>query len=317
MISHSTPFSPLPPPAAAVVVWVSKHGNACATGTKQYPGVSIDAKRAFWQQFETLFADTLIDTTVTPVNTTSLALLDARGTRLLALAADWVEFTDSSRFALDSCASLDNQLPDVLVADLGPLLDLWAGMDARRRRNARANRFSLVSMAASAPTSSFLPKFLAEFLPAIGRESNLHKCAAGFGVPVMNASDWCPPCLQDVSQLTNYVGQIAFRTALAEGWTPPNAVYLDAVDANGAIRTGTELFGLTGGGAAASDPAHATTAFAYVETMLLLAVRRVCGTSGGDACAQWTETLQQRCDQRPYARWDDGTHGRLVTWPLP
>ena len=303
-----------------MVVWISKHGNPCATGTQQYPGVSIDAKRAFWQQFETLFADLLIDTTTTPVNTTSLALLDARGTRLLALAADWVEFTDSSRFALDSCASLDNQLPDVLVADLGPLLDLWAGMDARRRRNARANRFSLVSMAASAPTSSFLPKFLAEFLPAIGRESNLHKCAAVFGVPVMNASDWCPPCLQDVSQLTNYVGQIAFRTALAEGWTPPNAVYLDAVDADGAIRTGTALFGPTSAGgvsASASDPAHATTAFAYVETMLLLAVRRVCGTSGGDACAQWADTLQQRCDQRPYARWDDGTHGRLVTWPLP
>jgi hypothetical protein len=35
-----------------VVIWLSKHGNVCATGNNQYPDVSNKSKQDFWRQIE-------------------------------------------------------------------------------------------------------------------------------------------------------------------------------------------------------------------------------------------------------------------------
>ena len=53
---------------------------------------------------------------------------------------------------------------------------------------------------------------------------------------------WCPLTLMDCSLLANYYNQQVLEQAYNDpAFTLPNAIYIDAVDVEGGIRTGTEL----------------------------------------------------------------------------
>jgi hypothetical protein len=256
-----------------------------------------------------LFGALMIDTHRFPPNTTAVSQLVQANARLLVLATDWEEFTGSSVLALDACAHLDNELPASLsAAAIHDQLDLFSKMSQTRARNQHNGVFTLVSLAASAPGKSYIPQFLSQELPQIGKEFNLRKCAAAYLVPVMNQSDWCPPTLQDISQMTNYYNQLVFEAAVAHNWTMPSAIYLDAVDVAGTIRTGTGLFQ-----SSPNDPSNAE--YAYVDTMLLLAVQDACRTTTSPQCDSWIAKLRARRSLYPSQRWDDGVHGRLTNWP--
>ena len=163
-------------PSEIVVLWLSKHGSSCDKGNQQYPNVTVAGtsctkafkrfvnmhhssllflcsdKQAFWTQITSLFGPLLIDTSATPPKTTRVDALLERGSRLLVLATDWMEFTNSSPLALDSCAHLENNLPDMLsAAGVSQQMEIFSGMAARRAHNAARGIFTLVSLAASAP----------------------------------------------------------------------------------------------------------------------------------------------------------------------
>ena len=66
---------------------------------------------------------------------------------------------------------------------------------------------------------------------------------------------------------------MSLETAHVKGYEFPNAIYIGAIDFNGTIRTGTNVFrsdGFQGGNG------HGATKYAYVSTVLLGNLRRVC-----------------------------------------
>ena len=55
-----------------------------------------------------------------------------------------------------------------------------------------------------------------------------------------NEPVWCPATLIESSQIINYYNQIVLADAIKGNWTLPNAIYLDALDVGGVIRTGAK-----------------------------------------------------------------------------
>lgn len=122
------------------------------------------------------------------------------GCRLFSVSAsDYVEFTNSSQFALDGCANLDNAMTGEL-GEVDRAIDSFMVYADRRAQNAAHNIFSLLSLAGGMSATQYIASFSAKYIP-FGQEDNLKACAASFNLPVMNTSDWCPPKLQDVSQV--------------------------------------------------------------------------------------------------------------------
>ena len=110
-------------PTELVVLWLSRHGTNGATGDDQYPKTDDAVKVAFWDEIVSLFgAEMLLNTSTTPVNTTSLADLlgvetttskhgvTRQQTQVVIYAEDWKRFTGSSELAVDAKAHLTNQL---------------------------------------------------------------------------------------------------------------------------------------------------------------------------------------------------------------
>jgi hypothetical protein len=92
-----------------VVLWLSKHGDTSAEGGNQYPNTPIEAKQKYWQQIEGLFQGLLVDFSVTKINETTVASMISSNQRLVIYASDYVEFTGSSKYALDA-KLIDNRL---------------------------------------------------------------------------------------------------------------------------------------------------------------------------------------------------------------
>jgi hypothetical protein len=86
------------------------------------------------------------------------------------------------------------------LGDISIAIDQFRNYSHRRAHNAARNVFSLMQMAGSMSPEQYAASFFATVWP-IDPEENLKKCAASFGIPVMNESDWCPPKLQDESQV--------------------------------------------------------------------------------------------------------------------
>lgn len=138
------------------------------------------------------------------------------------------------------------------------------------------------------------------------REKHTAKCAAIFNIPEM--TNWCPAHLQDIAQLSNYYSQIGLDAVITDNLHYPNAIYIDAVDVNGTIRTGTALFSPESG-------EYEAVGFAYSASIVLYNVRLGCAAKKLPSCADLTETLEKLRADNPLRRWHDPTHGRWDTWP--
>ena len=121
----------------------------------------------------------------------------------------------------------------------------------------------------------------------------------------------CPLALMDWSLLMNYYNQRVLDLAYSEGATNPNtdfpnAIYLDAVDTSGLIRTGTSKI----------NPLlqeHLTDGYAYAATLIAANVRRLC--RGRSDCFNLQKSIEDERAQYPLSLWDDPKHGRLLSWP--
>jgi hypothetical protein len=172
----------------------------------------------------------------------------------------------------------------------------------------------LQSLSTGVPSAQIEMAAAIKWLPFDSRQTE--KCAAAFNLPGLN---WCPPTLLDVAQMENYYKQISLEEALlTPGWEFPNAIYINAIDWEGTIRTGTEV--LWGGTREGSDPQHATTAYAYVDSMLLFNVRMACkdvtaSTTTATVCSELEASLEARRAMHPATYWEDAVFGRELTWP--
>ncbi|GMH64573.1 hypothetical protein TrRE_jg2823 [Triparma retinervis] len=307
-------------PGEVVVLWMSKHGNGGAVGDEAYPGVSVNDKRAFWGQVEEVFSGLMLDTSVSKVNETTIDEMVSRGHRCVVYAGDYAEFTGSSRFALDG-ALVDNRLGssvDDEEASYASEVDLFANAAASKREDKRSQKLLLRSMATSSPDFQIEAVAFMKFDPFASEDEQIKKCTDGFGIPSLNS--WCPPTLMDVAQMGAYYKQITLDLAynnFEEGWEFPNAIYLDSLDYDGRIRTGTTL----PWGTVKEDDVeeHRLDNYPYADTLIGFNVKMACRMGGGDEGV--CETLLDMIEGRRKAggvisRWEDGKYGRSTDWPV-
>jgi hypothetical protein len=113
--------------------------------------------------------------------------------------------------------------------------------------------------------------------------------------------------------LENYYKQITLEEAISnEGWGFPMAIYLNSLAWDGTIRTGAQNLW----GASRGSSAEQTTAYAYVDTLLLYNVKKACNLRKVSECGSLLETLTTRREKYPLKRWNDTEYGRLADWPL-
>jgi len=306
-------------PKEIVVIWVSKHGSACSTGNDQYPNVPVHVKQAFWQNILSIFSGIVVDVRKTPINTTSIQSLITKNTRVVFYATDYVEFTGSSSLALDGCL-VDNQLCagiDGGIADINCLLQNFQNSVKIRKDDARESRYFLQSMATSGPESVLLYMFLLEYAD-IDDKYFREKCGAGFS-NIPGITDWCPNNLLDISQLQNYYNQLLLEFSLQKNYLFPNAIYLDALDIDGTIRTGMKIYEKFSGDHLRESRVngdHDTVRYAYAYTVILSNLMNVCGSAPSPTCTSWISKLQTLRALYPLQRWDDAPNGRSSTWPF-
>eukprot|EP00299_Pterocystis_sp_00344_P009273 c3854_g1_i1.p1 GENE.c3854_g1_i1~~c3854_g1_i1.p1 ORF type:complete len:352 (+),score=99.66 c3854_g1_i1:368-1423(+) len=298
-------------PNEIVVMWFSKHGDECAVGQAQYPDVPQEHKMEFWNQILQVFDGLLFNTTVSQLNQTSIGDLIQRNHRLVLFAADYVEFTSASPLALDSCLIENWHNESITDEQKNFDFQLCTFSNSSIRADAKANsRFFLLSMASSSPSDQLKNAFEIKYLP-FDVDSRIAECDGAFNVP--NITMWCPPTLMDISLLTNYYAQRTIEFAFENNWTFPNAFYIDAIDVNGTIRTGTDPINPL----SATGSNHDITAYAFVDTILAYNVRIGCASldSRNDDCQKLTDILEQRRAVYPYTQWSDTVCGRNVDWP--
>ena len=117
----------------------------------------------------------------------------------------------------------------------------------------------------------------------------------------------------------------------------PNAIYIDAVDYNGTIRVGTEVFCPEETGCPnrvisteAQQPTNVldtrTARYAYSYTLILANLRLHCveglyasgQLSREDVearCAEMDASLERKRAMYPLSLWEDSSQGRLTNWP--
>lgn len=319
-------------PREVVVFWVSRHGNAFLSGTDQYPSTTPAERMAFYSQVEEVFRGKLFNASRGRLNETSVATLWSRGQQVIWYAADYAQSTNSSELAMDA-RLVDNRLPGP-----GPAFDaltLFRNGSAARAASKAKNHFMLVSLAASAPTKQIENAAKLTFLPLLprSRESLEQECAASLGIP--GITRWCPMHLLDLSQLHNYYNQLILDATYNEGATNaavdfPNAIYIDAVDVGGRIRTGTQLLNPSSQDATSELPdgiGAGASGFAYSATLVAATLRRLCRrlaggaavtgttTAAAEGCSAMMRGAQAARQLAPVLLWNDTAHGRWTNWP--
>jgi hypothetical protein len=192
-----------------------------------------------------VFSGLVIDTAVSQPNSTSVSDLIARNHRLVPYVSDYAEFTGGSQYAMDG-ALVDNNLGSSVdgeedaynseMAMFGSMKDLRAADKAR-------NALYLRSMATSSPDFQVEAVAMMKFDPLANSDEQTAKCAQGFNIPSLTS--WCPPTLNDIGQMAAYYKQLSLEEAYqkidTDGWVFPNAFYIDALDYDGTIRSGSTL----------------------------------------------------------------------------
>jgi hypothetical protein len=303
-------------PDEIVVLWLSREGNPGAEGQDQYPGVSKEEKGVIWRKFLRVFDGLLLDTREASIFVDSVETLIAKDFRLIAFATDYVEFTDSSPFAINA-ASIQNRY------DSGDgVFNAEASLEAHRYyfQNAVTNNaaeharsgFTLLGMNTQGQAWQILASAEKRFL---GWGDDLFSsCSSHFDMP--EAPHWCPETLLDIAQLTSYYNQAAFEYAvenLGESTGFPNAFYLDALDLSGTVRTGPQLLdGANRGGDIATNDAK----YPYVDTVLIYNVKNACQQlNNSQSCTNFAGMIDRRREKFAMMLWDDPSRARHSEWP--
>eukprot|EP01006_Ploeotia_vitrea_P058068 TRINITY_DN68733_c0_g1_i1.p1 TRINITY_DN68733_c0_g1~~TRINITY_DN68733_c0_g1_i1.p1 ORF type:complete len:479 (+),score=21.77 TRINITY_DN68733_c0_g1_i1:25-1461(+) len=309
-------------PKEVITLWFSRHGSECKKGNDQYPGVDDKDKQKFWKEVEQLFSGLLLDNRVSSTNKTTLATLIQRNQRVIIYAADYVKFTASSPYALDSCGNfsgIDNQLHGGTgPGNFNSQLNGYANAEKIKQKDQHRNWLYLESTAEGAPKFEIKDAALIEYFPFIDKKKHIEHCAKGFNIPGL--TNWCPKILLELSQLCEYYNQRTLEKAYQQvkagnySWGLPNAIYTDAVDVNGTVRTGLKI--VTAEGEETSKNSHDLTRYAYVDTVLAVNVLLACqGHEGSAQCSSLIKLLDARRAVYPLTLWEQPERGRHVVWP--
>lgn len=292
-----------------------------------------------WQSYSAIFDGLLLDTRESSIHTTPVADLIHRGHRLVTFVSDYAEFTDSSPFALNG-AKIQNYYKGGGVFDepsvLESHMDYFSNAAANNADVRARSGFTLMSMNTEGTSWQVTDAAKNRFLHWLGStkqhtdddegaplpEGLFKSCASKTRIP--GVKHWCPETLLDISQLTSFYNQVAIESAyqITENNPAaafPNAFYLDALDFDGTLRTGTQT--LFGSERSATSASHKSTRYAYVDTILAYNVRRGCQAVHLDPSAvscnnTLFDTVNRRRAKYPLQRWEEPSYGRHVDWPF-
>eukprot|EP00816_Leptocylindrus_hargravesii_P007346 CAMPEP_0196806444 /NCGR_PEP_ID=MMETSP1362-20130617/6343_1 /TAXON_ID=163516 /ORGANISM="Leptocylindrus danicus, Strain CCMP1856" /LENGTH=594 /DNA_ID=CAMNT_0042179925 /DNA_START=46 /DNA_END=1830 /DNA_ORIENTATION=+ len=303
-------------PTEIVTIWLSRHGATQDTGQDQYPDVTIEQKQAFWNDvYCPIFDGVMIDATQTDLLSTPLSVMLERNHRVVTFATDYVEFTNSSVHALDA-RRLDNTLlPGVTDVEFTQYLqrDMYRKNDNVREYARARGHFVLLSLASSAEEEQILSGLRKQFGMFDPDETG---CALSYHIPGM--TEWCPDFCLDTSQLQSYYNQAPMEDAHSNpDWGFPNMIYLDAVDVDGTIRTGTQV--MFGHKRSDNLEEYWLSRYAFVDTLLAYNLGVACSrlpAQNQTLCDETLEVLEERRSRYPVTLWDEPKYGRHADWPL-
>lgn len=223
-------------PGELIVLYITRHGNACLKGHDQYPGVTRAQKRVFWESLTGVFGDYLVPASMI---TASYDDVVRAGHRIYAFLADHVEMTNSSRLGIDACVHVNNT-----GGGGRPSLGQWR-MDVQYYETLKARQartFYLRSLAAAAKeyeVGYFLAGKLSPF-PSIVR-ARRSACSRMYAIP--NVTDWCASSLEDLGRFCNYYNQWVLDYAWSSTQGGPSAYYVDMILPDGLIDVGDTQHG--------------------------------------------------------------------------
>jgi hypothetical protein len=293
---------------------MTKHGSEQAVGNDAYPGVSVEDKRAFFDQFLQVMDGVVIDTSVTKINETTIKEMLERNHRLVPFVGDYVEFTDSSVHAVDGLL-MDNNLGssvDNEESAYASELSMFNDMENLRNIDKSQGKLFLRSMATSSPSAQVEALAYMKFDPFADSDEQTKACVESMNNPSLA---YCPETLMDIAQMAVYYKQITLDQAYNDGKMFPNAIYIDALDYDGTLRTGTTLpWGVEKGDDVTE---HKMTRYAYADTLVGYNVKLACKGREADAdCVRLTKLIDERRAKYPLVRWDDAKYGRSSSWPV-
>lgn len=307
-------------PEEVVVLWLSRDGNPSATGQDQYPNVTSEQKHAIWKNFTTIFQGVLLlnNTDEASLFTDSVASLIQRNYRLIPFVADYHDFTMSSPLALDA-ARIQNIWNEggTVFEEEKRTMQLKKYFQNAQANNAAVHKrhgFTLLGMNTPSPEWQVVASAEKRFL---GWKHQGRKCSTNFQTP--EPTLWCPETLLDIAQLSSYYVQTILEYAHSgmdfkiQKMAFPNAIYLDALDWGGTIRTGSQLLnGHDRGGA----PENKVAAYGFVDTILSYNAYIACSRhSQNELCASFAQDIQRRRQLHPRRVWDDRRLARYSDWP--
>lgn len=303
-------------PEEVVVVWLSREGNPSATGQDQYPDVTSEQKNAIWNNFTAVFDDLLVHTDEANLFSDSLASLIERNYRIVPLVADYQDFTMSSSLALDAAKIQNVWNEGNVFGEEERTTNLKKYFQNARSNNDAVNKrhgFTLLGMNTASPEWQVVASAKKRFLG--WKHDRIGRCSANFQTP--EPTHWCPETVLDIAQLSSYYVQALLEYAHggieSNQLAFPNAIYLDALDWEGTIRTGSQLLnGHDRGGA----PENKTSAYGYVDTVLSYNAYIACAHhSHKDVCRSFTQETLRRKRLHPHQVWDDPSFARYSYWP--
>jgi hypothetical protein len=312
-------------PHEVVVLWLSQHGNPSTTGDDQFPGVTSEEKEIFWQSYLEILDGVLLDRRESSIFETPVVELIKRQHRVITFASDYQQLTRSSPYALDARNIQNRYDGGDGVFDAAVVLKKHDDyfQDAEKNNADATKNFGFTLLGMNTAVSSWQTIHVAAKLFL---HSTLYPCASHIHIP--GVSHWCPETLLDIAQLASYYNQISIDKALNEKFAFPNAFYLDALDFDGTIRTGSLLLD----GANRGTSAFNTSKFAYVYTIIEYNRQRTCSVetdpagvdstirdspvfSVSNGCTVLASEIEKRRQKNPLQLWDEPMHGRHRGWP--
>ena len=202
-------------PTEIVVLWISRHGNACNT---VYPNVPIDVLEELWTQIESIFGNRMYRINDNLIYND----LIKNGKQIIFYVSDYKNITNGHDNAIPGCL-IDNQLGDHINNESYTqkyLQHTFEESRSRRKTDIDLGKLYLLSMAASAPSDQEWTTAFLEYQPFF-KKALTKDCTDSFNLPGMT---WCPPTLLEISKLTNYYNQISFSFALKNNLVLKNYV---------------------------------------------------------------------------------------------
>jgi hypothetical protein len=297
-------------------------GKTLLTGSKAFPGATMEDKYKFWKQVNDLFGELMFDHSKGSLSDTPIRKILERNQRVVWYSIDYAEFTGNSIHALDAAAI------DMTTARPYPGGNMARGKGQRdvfgnklRRDHHGENTIRVFSMAAVADdlmAEILTARKLGFYLGDIKKPGKVPGCAYKWEIPGMDHREWCPLTLQDAAMLVNYYNQESLEYAYQDpDKNFPHVCHIDMIAPGGQMRVGTRKMNPLGDVGEFNDEGNEESvknreaAYPFSATLVGKNIQRLCKNGKNSApCSKLKSIVEKERGTDPVKAWDDHLRGR-------